>query len=189
MHEKFLSTRTNFNFALDINECNNELTCQHGCTNLAGSYTCSCPKGYRLNIDGRTCEDIDECKEQNFKCGKGKVSGKPSFTANRDYGKHRSTAKPVVICETVPTISLVYLLGRMCFNRLGDFTCIDTPCPVSFKRNEKNGFCVKQCPPGSNCSSRPISAIEYKTIGTCCTQLAHTHCIQLFQRAFKLGRI
>ena len=53
----------------------------------------------------------------------------------------------------------------MCFNRLGDFTCIDTPCPVSFKRNEKNGFCVKQCPPGSNCSNRPISAIEYKTIG------------------------
>ena len=77
----------------------------------------------------------------------------------------------------------------MCFNRLGDFTCIDTPCPVSFKRNEKNGFCVKQCPPGSNCSNRPISAIEYKTIGTCCTQLAHTHCIQLFQRAFKPVRI
>ena len=56
-------------------------------------------------------------------------------------------------------------LGRMCFNRLGDFTCIDTPCPVSFKRNEKNGFCVKQCPPGSDCKNRPISAIEYKTIG------------------------
>ena len=55
--------------------------------------------------------------------------------------------------------------GRMCFNRLGDFTCIDTPCPVSFKRNEKNGFCVKQCPPGSDCKNRPISAIEYKTIG------------------------
>ena len=53
----------------------------------------------------------------------------------------------------------------MCFNRLGDFTCIDTPCPVSFKRNEKNGFCVKQCPPGSDCKNRPISAIEYKTIG------------------------
>ena len=60
---------------------------------------------------------------------------------------------------------MVFVLGRMCFNRLGDFTCIDTPCPVSFKRNEKNGFCVKQCPPGSNCSNRPISAIEYKTIG------------------------
>ena len=56
---------------LDINECNNDLTCQHGCTNLAGSYKCSCPKGYRLNPDGRTCEDINECKEQNFKCGKG----------------------------------------------------------------------------------------------------------------------
>jgi len=112
------------NKCYDINECNNDLTCQHGCTNLAGSYKCTCPKGYRLNPDGRTCEDINECKEQNFKCGK----------------------------------------GRMCFNRLGDFTCIDTPCPVSFKRNEKNGFCVKQCPPGSDCSNRPISAIEYKTI-------------------------
>ena len=55
----------------DVNECNNELSCQHGCTNLAGSYKCSCPKGYRLNKDNRTCEDINECNEQNFKCGKG----------------------------------------------------------------------------------------------------------------------
>ena len=63
--------KCNFHPLIDINECNNELTCQHGCTNLAGSYKCSCPKGYRLNPDGRTCEDINECKEQNFKCGKG----------------------------------------------------------------------------------------------------------------------
>ena len=72
---------------------------------------------------------------------------------------------------------MVFVLGRMCFNRLGDFTCIDTPCPVSFKRNEKNGFCVKQCPPGSNCSNRPISAIEYKTIGKFWTWSTHANSI------------
>ena len=40
----------------DINECDLENRCQHECTNLPGSYRCTCPDGYRLSDNKRTCE-------------------------------------------------------------------------------------------------------------------------------------
>ena len=30
--------------------------CSHVCTNTDGSYSCGCPHGWRLGLDGRTCE-------------------------------------------------------------------------------------------------------------------------------------
>ena len=40
----------------DIDECQLQLDgCQQGCTNTAGSYTCSCQAGFELNADGFTC--------------------------------------------------------------------------------------------------------------------------------------
>ncbi|XP_078083679.1 hemicentin-1-like [Mustelus asterias] len=53
----------------DINECQTWNFCQHDCRNTQGSYQCVCPPGYRLMPNGRSCQDIDECQEQNIKCG------------------------------------------------------------------------------------------------------------------------
>lgn len=41
---------------LDIDECNGDHVCDHGCTNVNGSFACSCDSGYELQPDGRTCE-------------------------------------------------------------------------------------------------------------------------------------
>ena len=42
---------------LDINECSlGTDQCSQGCQNIAGSYTCNCSTGYRLNTDGRGCD-------------------------------------------------------------------------------------------------------------------------------------
>ncbi|CAG5863670.1 unnamed protein product [Menidia menidia] len=54
---------------LDINECELRDTCQHECMNTPGSHRCLCPAGYRLMTNGKTCQDVDECLEQNIQCG------------------------------------------------------------------------------------------------------------------------
>ncbi|XP_010131672.1 PREDICTED: LOW QUALITY PROTEIN: hemicentin-1-like, partial [Buceros rhinoceros silvestris] len=57
------------NRCVDIDECETRDTCQHECRNSLGSYQCTCPAGYRLMPNGKTCQDIDECLEQNINCG------------------------------------------------------------------------------------------------------------------------
>jgi Complement Clr-like EGF-like len=39
--------------------------CEQSCRNYHGSYRCSCKRGYRLNHDGKTCSEIDECSEND----------------------------------------------------------------------------------------------------------------------------
>ena len=40
----------------DIQECAiDNGGCDHTCTNVAGSYSCSCNPGYQLQADGKTC--------------------------------------------------------------------------------------------------------------------------------------
>ncbi|NWQ77372.1 HMCN1 protein, partial [Columbina picui] len=54
---------------VDIDECESRDACQHECRNSPGTYQCACPAGYRLTPNGKTCQDIDECLEQNINCG------------------------------------------------------------------------------------------------------------------------
>lgn len=44
--------------------------------------------------------DIDECQEQNIKCGP----------------------------------------NKRCFNRRGDFACVDTTCPPNYERDQQTGY-------------------------------------------------
>ena len=43
----------------DDNECSGNHGCSHGCQNTAGSYQCTCPSGYSLASNQRTCQGID----------------------------------------------------------------------------------------------------------------------------------
>ena len=40
----------------DIDECSGYHECDHNCTNIEGSYECSCDPGYELQSDNSTCE-------------------------------------------------------------------------------------------------------------------------------------
>ncbi|KAM8851643.1 fibulin-7 isoform 3-T5 [Synchiropus picturatus] len=61
----------------DVNECEvyrldqGGKLCIHECVNVPGSYHCSCPRGYKLLADGRSCEDVDECLSQQHNCSRG----------------------------------------------------------------------------------------------------------------------
>ena len=51
-----------FLIILDTNEClSSDLNqCDHICTNTNGSYTCSCNTGYRLLVDGKSCQGLQK---------------------------------------------------------------------------------------------------------------------------------
>lgn len=46
----------------DVNECKiygqegRPRLCMHACVNTPGSYRCTCPSGYRIMADGKSCE-------------------------------------------------------------------------------------------------------------------------------------
>ena len=40
----------------DIDECQRMVRCQHECQNTPGSFRCTCPEGYRLSPNQRTCQ-------------------------------------------------------------------------------------------------------------------------------------
>ncbi|XP_037720229.1 uncharacterized protein LOC119553717 isoform X2 [Drosophila subpulchrella] len=57
----------------DIDECQEKNGgCSHRCLNSEGSFKCSCPPGYELDGDQKTCEDIDECAPGKNSCITGK---------------------------------------------------------------------------------------------------------------------
>lgn len=53
----------------DDDECWPVNPCSHHCHNSPGRFACSCPPGYVLGRDGRSCEDLDECRWNNGGCG------------------------------------------------------------------------------------------------------------------------
>ncbi|XP_035255388.1 fibulin-7 isoform X1 [Anguilla anguilla] len=61
----------------DVNECEvykqdrGIKLCVHACVNVPGSFHCSCPEGYKLLPNGRSCEDVDECLSQQHNCTHG----------------------------------------------------------------------------------------------------------------------
>ncbi|XP_028306276.1 fibulin-7 [Gouania willdenowi] len=68
-----ISGRDN-NICTDIDECHlfplaqpGQL-CAHQCTNTPGSFHCSCPSGYSMATDSRSCTDINECETLGHNC-------------------------------------------------------------------------------------------------------------------------
>ncbi|XP_062997104.1 fibulin-7-like [Elgaria multicarinata webbii] len=63
----------------DVDECQlfqsspHTRICLHECVNLPGSYQCTCPSGYRLQTDHNTCNDVDECAENQHNCSRGQT--------------------------------------------------------------------------------------------------------------------
>lgn len=50
-----LSISDNFNIS-DIDECKESNKCQQNCTNIDGSFQCTCATGYALENDGISCK-------------------------------------------------------------------------------------------------------------------------------------
>ncbi|XP_061557038.1 fibulin-7-like [Phycodurus eques] len=104
----------------DIDECelfhNGQAgkLCLHTCVNTAGGYRCSCPAGYDVTRDGRSCKDIDECASRQNNCSK-------EQTCINTYGGFQCVR---VDCPKNPHASYV---------KTSPMRCERNPCPVDNK--------------------------------------------------------
>ncbi|XP_036063918.1 signal peptide, CUB and EGF-like domain-containing protein 1 isoform X3 [Onychomys torridus] len=53
--------------------------CDRTCKDTATGVRCSCPVGFTLQPDGKTCKDMDECSVNNGSCEQGCVNTKGSY--------------------------------------------------------------------------------------------------------------
>ncbi|XP_074155921.1 vitamin K-dependent protein S isoform X2 [Sminthopsis crassicaudata] len=88
----------------DINECEDPSYikggCNQICTNLPGTYRCSCESGFYLLSDKKDCRDVDECAENI--CAQLCVNHPGGYSCYCDGKKGFRLTQDQKNCETVP---------------------------------------------------------------------------------------
>ena len=81
------SLHVNLRFCFpDVNECSiNKGGRSDDCTDLVIGFKCTCPLGYELAKDNKSCIDIDECKILGI-CTQSCVNYKDSYACECDKG-------------------------------------------------------------------------------------------------------
>ncbi|CAG2222857.1 HMCN [Mytilus edulis] len=132
-----------------------------------GSFHCKCPLGYKVARDGRKCT--------------GKSSRKFSLKCPLGYKVARDGRKCTDINECIEQ-NIQCGDERMCFNQRGDFSCIDTPCPRTYRRDPLTNHCVLECvdstipcPP----YAKFADVIEFRTLALPSGFLSHQDLIRL----------
>ncbi|KAM6937287.1 fibulin-1 [Xenentodon cancila] len=162
----------------DLNECESN-PCSQECANVYGSYQCYCRRGYQLSdIDGITCEDIDECALPTG----GHIC---SYRCHNTPGSFHCSC-PVEgytlavngrSCQDVDEC----VVGRhtcseseSCFNIQGGFRCLSFDCPDNYRRAGETTArlersdtvrCIKSCKPNDiACVLDPTLSVSHTFI-------------------------
>ncbi|XP_014840501.1 PREDICTED: fibulin-1 isoform X4 [Poecilia mexicana] len=153
----------------DINECEDK-PCSQECTNVYGSYQCYCHRGYQLNdVDGMTCEDIDECMLPNV-CSYQCVNTPGDFNCTCPSSGYTllydgRTCQDIDECAAGTHSCSA---KETCFNVQGGFRCLFFECPPNFSRAGKGSAgnasavvrCVKACQESDgDCARDPVHII------------------------------
>uniref|UniRef100_A0A3B5LW15 Fibulin 7 n=1 Tax=Xiphophorus couchianus TaxID=32473 RepID=A0A3B5LW15_9TELE len=88
--------------------------CLHKCVNTPGGYRCSCPAGYNVTRDGRSCKDIDECATRQNNCTNDQM-------CVNTYGGFQCVR---VDCPKIPHATYV---------KTSPMRCERNPCPLDNK--------------------------------------------------------
>ncbi|HPM47840.1 MAG TPA: lectin like domain-containing protein, partial [bacterium] len=98
--------------------------CDQNCTNNEPGYICTCGSGYILNVDGHTCDDINECTlgigncDANATCAN--TTGSFTCTCNSGYTGNGTVCSDIDEC----TLGIDNCdANATCANTAGSFTC------------------------------------------------------------------
>ncbi|XP_076093735.1 hemicentin-1-like isoform X1 [Mytilus galloprovincialis] len=143
----------------------------------------ACPVGMRHVPTWNKCIDINECLEDVGVCQHNCTNTVGSFHCRCPLGYKvaRDGRKCTDINECIEQ-NIQCGDERMCFNQRGDFSCIDTPCPRTYRRDPLTNHCVLECvdstipcPP----YAKFADVIEFRTLALPSGFLAHQDLIRL----------
>ncbi|XP_055404666.1 signal peptide, CUB and EGF-like domain-containing protein 2 isoform X4 [Bubalus kerabau] len=126
--------------------------CDRTCKDTSTGVHCSCPAGFTLQMDGKTCKDIDECQTRNGGCDHFCRNTVGSFDCSCKKGFKLLTDEKS--CQDVDECSLDRTCDHSCINHPGSFTCACnegytlygfTHCGDTNECSINNGGCQQVC--------------------------------------------
>uniref|UniRef100_A0A8D0D215 Fibulin-1 n=1 Tax=Sander lucioperca TaxID=283035 RepID=A0A8D0D215_SANLU len=162
----------------DLNECESN-PCSQECANVYGSYQCYCRRGYQLSdIDGMTCEDIDECALPtgghicSYRCHNTPGSFHCSCpVSGYTLAPNGRSCQDIDECVTGTHTCTV---NQSCFNVQGGFRCLSFECPNNYRRVGETVVrlersdtirCIKSCQPNDvACVLDPMHSVSHSFI-------------------------
>ncbi|XP_034733993.1 fibulin-1 isoform X2 [Etheostoma cragini] len=149
----------------DLNECGSN-PCSQECANVYGSYQCYCRRGYQLSdIDGMTCEDIDECALPTgghictYRCHNTPGSFHCSCpVSGYTLAPNGRSCQDIDECLTGTHTCTV---NQSCFNVQGGFRCLLFECPNNYRRVGENRCERLLCNDSVDCPALPLRITYY----------------------------
>nr|XP_056702036.1 signal peptide, CUB and EGF-like domain-containing protein 1 isoform X3 [Euleptes europaea] len=96
--------------------------CDRTCKDTATGVRCSCPVGFTLQPDGKTCKDIDECLVNNGGCDHFCRNTVGSFECSCQKGYKLLTDERT--CQDIDECSFERTCDHICINYPGTFECL-----------------------------------------------------------------
>ncbi|XP_028644557.1 signal peptide, CUB and EGF-like domain-containing protein 1 isoform X1 [Grammomys surdaster] len=126
--------------------------CDRTCKDTATGVRCSCPVGFTLQPDGKTCKDINECLMNNGGCDHFCRNTVGSFECGCQKGHKLLTDERT--CQDIDECSFERTCDHICINSPGSFQCLchrgytlygTTHCGDVDECSMNNGGCEQGC--------------------------------------------
>nr|XP_034975392.1 signal peptide, CUB and EGF-like domain-containing protein 2 isoform X7 [Zootoca vivipara] len=95
--------------------------CDRTCKDTSTGVHCSCPLGFTLQFDGKTCKDIDECQASNGGCDHFCRNTIGSFDCSCKKGFKLLTDEKS--CQDIDECTFERTCDHICINHPGTFEC------------------------------------------------------------------
>lgn len=115
--------------------------CDRTCKDTSTGVHCSCPVGFTLQLDGKTCKDIDECQSRNGGCDHFCKNTVGSFDCSCKKGFKLLTDEKS--CQDTDECSVNNGgCQQVCVNTVGSYEC---RCHSGYKLHWNKKDCVASC--------------------------------------------